>query len=404
MKEYSSFGAKLILWGKGIAMGAADIVPGVSGGTIALISGIYEHLIDAISSVQVKHALAAIQLPFLFWNSSKRKELLSTLAEVPWSFLLPLLIGILTGVLSMSRVIPFFMENYPFQTFSVFFGLIAFSILIPYKMMKHKPLEIIILVVFAVATFFLVGINTVGGLDVTIEPVQESQEDSAAKSIQVKTDEKGRAIAELKPGKYRVSIDSRYTAKFQVTIPESHKDEPVMIDSPENTLAMSPSLKPGKNDENHILFRATFSTKADSNYLYLFFSGAIAICAMILPGLSGAYLLVIMGQYRNILEALHQREFLLLGVLVAGMLVGILTFVRLLKYLLHNHKSITMAALTGILIGSLRKIWPFQYTEQYDTTAIFTAVLFALAGAVLLFLLEKFSVAAHDPEPPIADD
>lgn len=412
MDSYKKTGSKIILAGKGMAMGAADIVPGVSGGTVALISGIYEHLITAISSVGVKHVLAALKLPLVIWSKEKRRPVLSVLAEVPWNFLIPLLIGIATGILSMSRIIPFFMENYPFETFSVFFGLIAFSILIPYKMMKHRVREFGLLIVFAIATFFLTGINTVGGLKVTITPqpgeIPELQEQSGPgekntpERIAVLTDEKGKAEAVLQPGTYTVSVTERYPSSFTVTIPEKAGEDPEYTEEAGNKLAISARTK--ESESGRIRFEATFATKAGQNYAYLFFSGAIAICAMILPGLSGAYLLVILGQYRNILEAIHQREFMIIGIFIAGMLAGILSFVRFLKYLLTNHKSFTMAALTGILIGSLRKIWPFQYTDSYDAKSIAIAAGFALAGAFILYLLERFSIKAHDPEPPIPEE
>ena len=312
-------------------MGTADIIPGVSGGTIALISGIYDHFIIALSSPKISHIrdlfvflwLVLRGLPDLI-SASRRsqvtggegwKEVTGRLAEIHWSFLIPLLLGIFLGLVAMSQIIPFVMHTYPFLTFSFFFGLILFSLTIPYGMMRKAPLEFFVLALFSLCMFLLVG----------------------------------------------------YSQLFDG------------------------SLHP----------------------LFLFGSGAVAICAMVLPGISGAFILVVLGEYALVLNAfrnvLHLHELAhnlrTMSFFAAGVLVGIFSFVRLLKYLLRHHHSVTMAALTGFMIGSLRKIWPFSYTPDgftLSTTALW-GLLAALIGAALVFALERISVAIGDPEPPIHD-
>lgn len=306
MKSYSGLKNKVILYAKGFAMGSADIVPGVSGGTIALISGIYEHLIAALSSVGSRQIIATLMLIIFFWHKEKRSQALEQLKAVHWSFLIPLLLGIGTAILIMARIIPVLLENHPYETNAFFFGLILFSITIPFKKMHKNPVEFMLLLGFSIGAFILVGIE--------------------------------------------------------------HN--------------MSGSVHPA----------------------YVFITGAIAITAMILPGISGAYILLIFGQYKVILDALHHRQWQVIAVFMAGLIVGIFSFIRLLKYLLVRFHSYTMAALTGLMIGSLRKIWPPDYLSvplnQISTHCILAGIGFAVAGMLLVYALEKVSTAIHDPEPP----
>lgn len=281
-------------------MGIADAIPGVSGGTIALISGIYEHLIMAIGSVKVHHVWTVPQILI----PSRRTHALRDLFSIHWSFLIPLLIGIATGILSVARIMPVLIREYPFYTFSFFFGLILFSIWIPFRAMDKKPREIVLLLIFGVLTFWVVGFK--------------------------------------------------------------------------EHLSGSTALP------------------------YVFFSGAIAICAMILPGISGAYILVLLGEYDLILSALHEREFVIILVFIAGIITGILSFIQLLKLLLDRYHSLTMAALTGILIGSLRKLWPFDYIQENQVIpyAPFVALGLIVLGSLVIMLMERLSIRLKDPEPP----
>jgi len=285
-------------------MGMADIVPGVSGGTIALISGIYEHLIMALSKVRPMHAVDVLLLPFVYFNPEKKRKKLQSLSEIPWEFLLPLVTGILIGIIGFSRLALYLFTNHPLYTYSFFFGLISFSLTIPYRSMhKHIP-DFILLLVFALITWAVTS------------------------------------IGENFPG--------------------------------------------------------------STQYAYVFFSGAIAICAMILPGISGAFILVILGEYQIILDSLHNTNISLLLVFIFGLIVGIMTFVRLLKYILYKHHSRTMAALTGVMIGSIHKLWPMAYIhESVENYHYMMFAVFALCGALFLYFLEKVAIWLHDPEPPI---
>ncbi|MDH5721598.1 MAG: DUF368 domain-containing protein [Spirochaetia bacterium] len=302
MKQYKTYKSKFILAAKGLAMGAADIIPGVSGGTVALISGIYEHLISAISRIHHSH-LKSLFLVIFSKGKEKREKNISHIKTVPFNFFLPLLTGVLTGMVLMAGLIKKILKDYPFETYAYFFGLIFFSLTIPYKKMHHHAKEIVVLLVFAVLLFFLTG------HDATLETAHHPA--------------------------------------------------------------------------------------------YLFFCGAVAICAMILPGISGAFILLLLGEYDYMLSALKSADVMVVLPFILGILTGIFSFVRVLKYFLSRHHSLTMAALTGIMAGSLRKLWPFSHTTQSVSDTWLWALLFFLAGVFTLAMLEKISVWLDDPEPPV---
>ena len=160
MDQYRSWKNKAILYCKGMAMGSADIIPGVSGGTIALISGIYEHLIGAISYVKPSHALDL----FRILVPSRRTEALENLSRIHWRFIIPLGLGIVSGLAIMIQIIPYVLEHYTFETYSAFFGLILFSITVPYKKMEKGVREFVAALLFGILTFFIVGLSTVENL------------------------------------------------------------------------------------------------------------------------------------------------------------------------------------------------------------------------------------------------
>jgi putative membrane protein len=241
----------LLLSLKGMAMGAADVVPGVSGGTIAFISGIYEELIEGINSINLK-AITVLRKEGIkaFWQ------------HVHGTFFFFLLAGIGASILLLSKVVQHLLETHPVLIWSFFFGLVLASMwLVGKTIAKWNPQTILF---FAAGTAIAAWISTV------------------------------------------------------------------------QTVA-------------HV----------DANW-YIFISGAIAICAMILPGISGSFILVLMGSYHTVLGALTDKNFTIIGLFMAGCLVGILSFSRLLKYLFANFKNATIALLTGFLLGSLLKIWPWK--------------------------------------------
>ncbi len=240
---------------RGLAMGAADIVPGVSGGTIALIAGIYERLINALSSV-------GPNLWQVFRQEGGMKGLIAVWRQVDATFLLFLLMGIATSLATLAGVIKHLLDNQPLMIWSFFFGLV-------------------------IATVFLL-LNEIKRWNI------------------------GRALLFLLGVASAVIISSL----------------PLM-----NT---TPSLP------------------------YLFVAGAIAICAMILPGISGSFILLLMGAYDTVLEAVHTLNFAIIFTLVAGMATGLLLFTRMLKWLLSRYYQATLALLIGFIAGSLVKVWPWK--------------------------------------------
>lgn len=289
---------------KGIAMGAADVVPGVSGGTIAFISGIYEELIQSINKVNFK----AIKL-------LKKEGFLSMWKAVNGNFLFSLLLGIAISVITLAKIIRFLLETQPILIWSFFFGLVLASIFYVAKQITRWNL----------GSIFMLFLGA-------------------------------------------------FLAYFITTL------------TPQN---------------------------GNISYPYLFLSGALAICAMILPGISGSYILLLLGVYRPVLDAIHEKEIKILGTLMVGAVVGLLSFSRLLKWLFDHYENVTLAALTGFIIGSLNKIWPwklvlesemingklkilqeksiFPWNYQGENQLIFALILAAF-GFLFIIFLEKLAV------------
>ncbi|MCC8361439.1 DUF368 domain-containing protein [Salinimicrobium sediminilitoris] len=254
-----SFKDYLILTAKGMAMGAADVVPGVSGGTIAFISGIYEELISTISGVKI----GLLQT----WKKDGFKAMWT---ELNGNFIVALLGGILFSIFTVMRLTNYLLEEHPILIWSFFFGLVLASVYYVAKQIKKWT--------FNVFLFLVIGA--------------------------------GVAL-------YITSL---------------------------------PPLTAAASD------------------LYLFFAGAIAICAMILPGISGAFILVLLGAYKTVSEAAHEFDLKILGIVALGAVFGLLSFSRLLKWLFANYSTLTLATLTGFIAGSLNKIWPWKL--QLETVRI----------------------------------
>ena len=238
---------------KGMAMGAADIVPGVSGGTVAFITGIYERLIDSIGAMGPKTiGILLKQGPLAAWRS------------VDGNFLLTLMLGILTSIFTLSKILSHLLKTQPELLWSFFFGLILVSALYIGKQIPRWQLNTVLGLAGGAVTAFLIT---------TVSPQQ---------------------------------------------------------------IALNP--------------------------LTLFIAGAIAICAMVLPGISGSFILLLMGMYAHVIGAVKSLELINLAIFAAGCVFGLLLFTRLLSWLLHHYHNLTMAVLTGFMLGSLNKIWPRKQT------------------------------------------
>lgn len=286
----------LLLWLKGCAMGTADVVPGVSGGTIAFISGIYEELIESIRRADLTALRLLGRLRFgEFWR------------HVNGRFLLPVLLGIATAVFSLARLMTYLLTNHPVAVWSFFFGLI-------------------------VASALLVA-RQVGKWD-------------------------WRSAAALLAG---IAVAWWITVASPAETPET--------------------------------------------WWFIMLSGAIAICAMILPGISGAFILLLLGKYQFILQAVGELNIPVLALFLAGAVAGIVSFSHLLSWLLRHWHDVTVATLMGFMIGSLNKVWPWKevletyidshgkiqplveanvWPERFDVQA----VLLCVAGFMVIYGIE----------------
>jgi putative membrane protein len=283
-----------------MAMGAADVVPGVSGGTIAFISGIYEELITSINNVDLS-----------LFKTWKKDGFKSAWRQLNGNFLAALFLGIFISLFSLATLVSWLLENEPILLWSFFFGLVAASV------------------------FFV-----------------------------------GKEIKKWNAGTLTALLLGAVTAYFITTLPPSGN--------------------------------------ADS-LPYMFLSGALAVCAMILPGISGAFILVLLGSYKTILDAVHERNIAVVAVVGAGAIFGLLSFAKLLKWMFNNYENITLAVLTGFIIGSLNKIWPWKrvletreisekiividenvspFGFEGDPQLIY-ALVAAIIGFSLIFILER---------------
>lgn len=294
MRKFSSY---ILLTIKGIGMGAADVIPGVSGGTIAFLTGIYQELIDSIKSINTQ----ALKLLFTgkisaFWR------------HINGNFLVALILGIFISFLSLAKLMTYLMEYQPIPLWAFFFGLIIASAILILKEIKFTLPNIISLMAGA-------GI--------------------------------GVAICLLSP-------------------------------------AESPDA-----------------------WWYIFLCGAIAICAMILPGISGSFILLLLGKYEYMLNALSEFDIPVILLFLCGAVLGIISFSRLLSWLLNKHYNVAISVLCGIMIGSLVKVWPWQRlaeggvsypTLPFDTSLsplhsghIAEASIFFIIGAAIVISIEFFA-------------
>lgn len=299
-------------------MGAADVVPGVSGGTIAFISGIYEELIESIH-----------KLNFGFFTRWRQEGLQSAWTHYNLGFLTTLFSGILVSILSLSKLIAWLLENHPILVWSFFFGLVIASILFVGKQINTWSIKVVLAIIVAAVLAYLITI--------------------------------------ARP-----------------------------LGAPDSTW-------------------------------FLFLAGFVAIIAMILPGISGAFILLLLGAYTNVIGTLSNFSdgitkldwglfsgaFLKLTVFGLGAIAGLKLFSRVLNWMFKNHKNLILAVLTGFMIGALNKIWPWKEVLEYrishsgakvpfleksilpsnynGTPEIMFAIILMIAGFLSIFLLEKFA-------------
>ena len=299
----------LLITFKGLAMGAADVVPGVSGGTIAFISGIYEELITSINNINLD-----------LFKTLKKDGIKAAWTQLNGNFLLALMLGIGISILSLAKLIKSLLETEPVLLWAFFFGLVIASILFIGKQIENWNLKTIL--GFTLGAIVAYYITTLPGGD-----------------------------------------ESMTSAWF------------------------------------------------------MFLAGALAICAMILPGISGAFILVLLGAYQPVLTAIDNKDFQTIAIFAVGAIVGLLSFSKFLKWLFNNYKNLTLAVLTGFILGSLNKIRPWKevLTTRLDSHGkevpfleksilpntfetitqkdpqLLLAIVLMVVGFLTIFIMEKFA-------------
>lgn len=397
--------ATLVL--KGLCMGTADVIPGVSGGTMALILGIYERLVSAIRLMDMR-TLRLILVP------ASWKRLFGLLArpdaENPLdsddhrigaaAFLLTLGTGIVAAVLTGVRIIPVLMERYPSQTAGFFFGLILASIVVPFRMMERRgAIQALAFAAVAAATFVLVGLPTDESHFAHGEVViVASEAPDAARNLPASTTlfvaaREGALKADGKVSKgaltFRPTHDVVWPAgqkELAITVVATRAGQDANVAA--GTISTTIEPIPGVAEVRQT---APMGGGQATPLWFLGLCGAIAICAMILPGISGSFLLLLLGQYGYVLFQVHRLVYerngdavVAVGVFIVGMVVGILAFSRVLNWLLVNAHSTTMAALIGLMLGSLRKIWPFQIMTPTGAENVLPTGFDGAVGATVL--------------------
>lgn len=291
-----------------MGMGAADVVPGVSGGTIAFITGIYEELLISIKSIDK----TAIQTLFRF-------ELATFWKTINGNFLLAVLLGIATSILSLAKLVTSLLESHPIHIWSFFFGLILISAPLVMREIKKWNVAAILSLLLGIVISYLLTILT-------------------------------------------------------------------------------PSQTP-------------------EAYWFIFIAGALAICAMILPGISGAFILLLLGKYEFIVNALIQMNIPVILVFILGCITGLLSFSRVLSWVLEKYHTVTIALLAGFMLGSLNKVWPWKEVISYRFNShgeqipafdrsilpgtylekvnqdpqVFQAILMMALGVLLVVVMEKIA-------------
>lgn len=301
MNDFRENGKRYIrLFTTGVAMGTADLIPGVSGGTIAFLSGIYEELLYSIKTVSGE-----------FLRLLLKGKLRQAIGVVPFRFLVPLGIGMLGAVFTLAGLLSYLLDNHPIFIWAFFFGLVLASTWVVLKrVVKWDVSDMVAFAVSTVITYFVVGL--------------------------------------------------------------------IPVETPDNLP-------------------------------FFFLSGMIAICAMILPGISGSFILLLIGKYQQVLAAVTGRDFLTLGVFGAGCVLGLALFSRVLSWLFRKHHDLAIAILAGLMLGSVRKLWPWKETvltrinshgvevplveenimpPVLDGTVLF-ALLLAIVGAALVLLMDR---------------
>ncbi|MCB9831057.1 MAG: DUF368 domain-containing protein [Planctomycetes bacterium] len=391
---------------RGMCMGIADIIPGVSGGTMALVLGIYGQFIAAVKSLNLRPVLALCRWAAKGFKAEGKAQFLTACETVHWRFLLPLVSGIALAMGVGSVIIPRLMDDHPAEMRGLFFGLILASVGVPLKMMPRHRRQDLVLGLTSSLLFLGLGylvtdpnrqVDTVSNWRVLHSEEPTELKDicrrgpSAASSAEVYWAERNEAL--------RAAIAR--TEPVLAAELEAHR--------PGQTLA---SDKDARKDlarpyDALVVPAGTPVALPRPSYLFILCAGTIAICAMVLPGISGSFILLILGCYYFVLNAVkgslgslvHLRwpgDGLLYVILFAlGCLIGLAAFSRVLNWLLRRLPAPTMGALVGLMLGCLRGVWPWRQVTTTEVSNIlppgaeaWPAALIAVLGMAIALTIE----------------
>lgn len=415
---------------RGVCMGVADVIPGVSGGTLALILGIYQRFVGSIS--MVGPGMVRALFTGAFWSrltagitdaDALGEDDTDTYAASVL-FLASLGVGIVSAILVGARFIPDLLAVYPAQMKGFFFGLVLASVSIPYRHMKNRrPLHGVALILAIVGAYTLTGLSTTSdgraSGEVTLavsSPGAEAMEASAA-SVTFLTDrhsgEQDKREVAFGPGS-DLKIPGDATT---ITIPVNARMTGVAADLGANELTRAVGLPAGVT----LSSSSAMTGGRDPSLLFIFIAGVVAISAMVLPGLSGSFILLILGLYHfmtyTLRAAVYDRDpeaLPVVAVFCIALAIGITGFSRVLKRLLESQHDVTMAVLVGLMLGSLRKLWPYTSTLEggrevnvlpstTDETLFATLACFVI-GAVLVTGLERMGRSASRPVDLVSEE
>ncbi|MFW2513084.1 DUF368 domain-containing protein [Demequina sp. SO4-13] len=296
---------------RGAVIGAVEVVPGVSGGTLALVVGVYETIITSAGEL-VRGLVAAVAALLRRTELAPARE---HFARVRWGTLIPLGVGMLTAIVLVSATLAPLIESHPIQTRALFAGLIVASLIVPARMVGRWGLrEVLVALVAAVAAFYFTGLTGVERSD---------------------------------PSLWLVAI-----------------------------------------------------------------AASFAVCALVLPGVSGSFLLLVLGMYAPTLGAVNDRDLAYLGVFAAGAVLGLALFVTGLEWLLEHRRALTLAAMTGLMLGSLRALWPWQAEDATlqapsgalgPVLALFAVGVAAVTALLVVEALATRRAAAHEQAAPVPE-
>jgi uncharacterized membrane protein len=395
-------------------MGIADVIPGVSGGTLALILGIYERFIGGLSAIGPRmlnnlrkgafwgRLRAGLQNP----ESLEDNELDTDAGHI--LFLTFVCLGIGAAVVVASRFIPDLLDRYPAQMRGFFFGLVLSSVVVPVRMMTtRKPLHALSFLIAMVGTYMVFGLSidaserATGRVEVSLPVAAASDTPLPAMGVLLMTDRHGgSAKREVSFGPSRDVLINAGDTTVEFDVIARMAGTEANLDALQIT-----RIEGGPEGAVVRQLGATRGGVAPS-LLFVFLAGFVAISAMVLPGISGSFILLMLGLYHYMTYTLravvYDRDpdaFGTAAVFGVALILGITTFSRLLNWLLSRHHDLTLAILVGLMIGSLRRIWPFTETgfdgvvtnvipASFDNTAA-VALGLAVLGAVIVLSLER---------------